>query len=139
MSPRFRAHQIVRLIEYASRELQITSLSKSIARAFEISHSAIACAALRGYEDPPGRGRHDELDADSEQELIAWIADKAVNNTVVNKTELLHECNKRFGKGITRGWVDSFVKRHAEELCETKSIPQENPRLEVPRAFLKQQ
>jgi hypothetical protein len=54
----------------------------------------------------------------------------------VNKTELLHECNERFGKKITRGWVDSFVKRHNEQLVETKSIPQENPRLEVPRAFL---
>jgi hypothetical protein len=32
--------------------------------------------------------------------------------------------------------VDSFVKRHAEHLFETESIPQENPRLEVPRIVL---
>jgi hypothetical protein len=37
---------------------------------------------------------------------------------------------------ITRGWVDSFITRHAYKLFETKSIPQENPRLEMPRIFL---
>jgi hypothetical protein len=50
--------------------------------------------------------------------------------------ELLHECNKRFGKSITRGWVDSFLTRHAEQLFETKSVPQKSPRLEVLRLFL---
>jgi hypothetical protein len=91
---------------------------------------------LRGYEDPPGRGRHFELEADSEQELIDWIVNKAVNNMAVNKTELLHECNERFGKKITRGWVKSFVKCPCESLFETERIPQEDPRLEVPRIFL---
>jgi hypothetical protein len=32
--------------------------------------------------------------------------------------------------------VDSFVKRHAGQGFETKSIPQENPRLEVSRVVL---
>jgi hypothetical protein len=30
-----------------------------------------------------------------------------------------------------------LITRHAHEIFETKSIPQENPRLEVPRVFLK--
>jgi hypothetical protein len=76
---------------------------QGLLRTFEISHSAIARAKLRGYDDPPRRGQPGELDAESEQGLIAWIVDKAVNNTAVNKTELLHECNERFRKTITRG------------------------------------
>jgi hypothetical protein len=136
MNARFRAHQIVRLLEFSSTELHVELSSRSVARAFGISHSAIARAKLRGYEDPPGRGRHYALETGVEQELIDWIANKAGNNTAVNKTELLHECNERFGKTITRGWVDSFIKRHPDQLFETKSIPQENPRLEVPRVFL---
>jgi hypothetical protein len=67
---------------------------------------------------------------------VDWITAKAANNGAVNRTELLHECNKRFGRSITRGWVDSFLTRHAKQLFETKSVPQENPRLEVPRVFL---
>jgi hypothetical protein len=53
-----------------------------------------------------------------------------------NRTELLHECNERFVRGITRGWVDSFLRLHADQLFETKRVPQENPRLDMPRAFL---
>jgi hypothetical protein len=93
-------------------------------------------AQLRGYDNPPARGRHHELAADAEQQLVDWITAKAANNVAVNRSELLHYCNKRFGKSITRGWVDSFLRRHAEQLFETKSVPQENPRFAVPRVFL---
>jgi hypothetical protein len=136
MNARFRAHQIVRLMEFASLKLHTKLSISSVARAFEVSHSAVSRANFRGYQDPPGRGRHHELDPDAEQQMIDWIAKKAANHTAVNRTELLHECIERFGKSITRGWIDSFVTRHSEQLFETKSVPQENPRLEVPRAFL---
>jgi hypothetical protein len=56
MSVRFRAHQIVRLLEFSSTELSITLLSRSIARAFEINHSKVARAKFRGYEDRRGAG-----------------------------------------------------------------------------------
>jgi hypothetical protein len=67
---------------------------------------------------------------------VDWIAAKAANNVAVHRTELLHKCNERFGKSITRGWVGSFLTRHAEQLFETKTVLQENPRPEVPRVFL---
>jgi hypothetical protein len=96
----------------------------------------VARAELRGYDDPPALGRHRELSADCEQDLVEWLANKAANHRTVNWTELLHECTERFEKSIKRGWVDPFITRHAHELFEVKSIPQENPRLEVPRVFL---
>jgi hypothetical protein len=37
---------------------------------------------------------------------------------------------------MIREWVDPFLRRHADRLFEAKSVPQENPRLDVPRAFL---
>jgi hypothetical protein len=89
-----------------------------------------------GVTKIPGCGRHRALDPDSERDLIAWITQKAANNTAVNKTELLHQVTTRFGAHITRGWVDSFIEHHSEELYQTKSIPQENPRLEMPRVSL---
>jgi hypothetical protein len=58
------------------------------------------------------------------------------NNLAVNRAEILHECNERFGESITKGWVDSFRTRHAKQLFETKRALQENPRLELPRVFL---
>jgi hypothetical protein len=135
MNARFRAHQIVRLTEFASTELQITLSPRTVARAFEIAHLAVKRTQLRGYDDLPARGRHHELVVGAEQQLVDWITARAANNVAVNGTEFVHECNERFGKRIKRGWVDSFLTRHAEQLFETKSIPQENPRFEVPRVF----
>jgi hypothetical protein len=53
-----------------------------------------------------------------------------------NRTDILHDCASKFGKVITRGWVDSFLIRHKDELAETISEPQEDARLQVPREFL---
>jgi hypothetical protein len=39
---------------------------------------------------------------------------------------------------VTRGCVGSFISRHCAELIEKKSLPQEEPRLQVPRVFLDQ-
>jgi hypothetical protein len=136
MTTRFRAHQIVRLIEFASIKFHIDLATRVLARTFDISHSALTHAKLHGYEDTSGRGRDHEHAIESEQALVDWLTSKAANHMAMNKTELLHECNERFERSITQRWVDSFLRRHADQLFETKSIPQKNPRLDVPRAFL---
>jgi hypothetical protein len=136
MNARYREHQIVRLFEFASTQLHIEPSVRPVARAFEVNHTVLVRAELRSYDDPPARGRHREPSADCEPELIVWLANRAENQKAVNRTELLHECTEPFGKGITRGWIDSFITGHAHQLFETKSIPQENTRLEVPRVFL---
>jgi hypothetical protein len=97
MNARYRAYQIVRLFEFALTRLHIELSARAAAWAFEINHTVVARAELRGYDDPPVRGRHYELSADYEQELVEWLADKAANHRAVNRTELLHECTERFG------------------------------------------
>jgi hypothetical protein len=73
MTTRFRAHQIIRLIEFASTEFYIDLATRPLARAFDISHSAVTHAKLRGYEHRPGRGRHYEHAIESEQALVDWL------------------------------------------------------------------
>jgi hypothetical protein len=124
------------LMEFSSTELHLNLSIWSVARTFNIAHCAVKRALLRGYEDPPWRGRHRELSPEGEHMLMEWIAKKAHDNTVVTRTELLSYCIATFGTAVTRGWVDSFLSRHVAELFETKSSPQENERLEVPRGFL---
>jgi hypothetical protein len=70
MNTRYRAHQIVRLMEFLSTALQIKLLIRSVTRAFNIDHSAVKRVILRGYEDPAGRERHRELSAEIEQALV---------------------------------------------------------------------
>jgi hypothetical protein len=66
MTTRFRAHQIVCLIEFASTKFDMDLVTRALARAFDISQSAVTWAKLRGYEDLPGRGRYHELAIESE-------------------------------------------------------------------------
>jgi hypothetical protein len=70
MNARDRAHQIVRLFEFASTQLHIELSARAVARTFEVSHTVMARAELRGYDDPPARGHHRELSADCEQDLV---------------------------------------------------------------------
>jgi hypothetical protein len=55
--------------------------------------------------------------------------------TVRNGREHL---SSRYKFVATRGWVNSFLGRHAERLWKAKSAPQESQRLEVPRYFLEE-
>jgi UDP-2,3-diacylglucosamine pyrophosphatase LpxH len=136
MNARYRAHQIVCLFEFASTQLRIELSARAVARAFEVSHTVVARAELRSYDDPLARGRPRELSAECEQKLVEWLANKAANHRAVNRTELLHGYSERFGKSMTRTRIDSFITGHTHELFETKSIPQEYPRLKVPLVFL---
>jgi hypothetical protein len=127
---------MVRLMEFSSTELHLNFSIRLVTRAFNIAHWAVKRALLRGYEDPPGRGRYRELSPEDEHALVEWIAKNAHHNAVVTRTESLNYCIATFGTAVTRAWVDSFLFRHAAELFETKSSPQENQRLEVPRVVL---
>jgi hypothetical protein len=136
VSARYRAYQMVRLMEFSSTELHLNLSIRSVARAFNITHYAVMRTPRRGYEDPPGCDRHQEISPEDKHVLVEWIAKKAYNNTAGTWTELRNYCIATFGTAITRGWVDSFLSRHAAELFEMKNFAQENQRLEVPRVFL---
>jgi hypothetical protein len=42
----------------------------------------------------------------------------------------------RFGKVFTYQWVNGFLNRHTEAIAYATIRPQEDPRLQVPRAYL---
>jgi hypothetical protein len=92
VNARYRAHQMVPLMEFSSTELHFNFFIRSVARAFNIAHCAVKRALLRGSEDPPGRRRHRELSPENEHALVEWIAKKVHNNTAVTRTitELLY-------------------------------------------------
>jgi len=136
MSAQLRQHQIVRLMEFGHETFNRALEKRDVARAFHVNPEVVRRALKRGYSIPSARGRHPQLSDDIESELLIWIQQKAENKKAVNRTELLHHCNERYEQSITRGWVDSFVTRHRDQLFETVSLPQENPRLEVPRRLL---
>jgi transposase len=86
---------------------------------------------------PPGeRGKHPALDADREQQILDWIQQKAEQSTPNRKTEIKDYCITQFKVSITRGWMNSFVRRNSDQIFKTKNTSQEQQRLRVPRMFL---
>jgi hypothetical protein len=58
-------------------------------------------------------------------------------STPVSKKEITdYYYTSQFKHSITRGWVGSLILRHADEIIQTKSVSQEQQRLQVPRLFL---
>jgi hypothetical protein len=76
------------------------------------------------------------LDAEIEGEIVLWIEENASKSTVVTPRDVLAYVTTHYNLPVTRGWVNSFLLRNSERFCQRKSVPQETPRLEVPRRFL---
>jgi hypothetical protein len=89
-----------------------------------------------GLEPSKPCDRHPALADDAEADILAWIQHQAEKFQPSTRTDILHYCVSKFGKSITRGWVDSFLIRHDSDVTETMSNHQDNPRLQVPRKFL---
>jgi hypothetical protein len=55
---------------------------------------------------------------------------------ISEQKEIKDYCTSQFQASVTRGWVNSFILRHPDEIIQTKSVPQEWHLLQVSRMFL---
>jgi hypothetical protein len=87
-------------------------------------------------ESPGQRGKHPDLDQHREQQILDWIQQNGEKNTSVSKKEIKDYCTSQFKASITRGWVNSFILHHPDEIIQTKIVRQEQHRLQVSQVFL---
>jgi hypothetical protein len=132
----FRCQQIVYVRDIAEREHNISISINGLVRAFDSPRSSVQWALAHGLKPPGERGKHPALDADHEQQIVDWVQQKAEKITPVGKTKIKDYCTTQLKGPITRGWVNSFVLRHSDGIFKTKSTPQEQQRLQVPRMLL---
>jgi hypothetical protein len=132
----FRCQQIVIVRDIAERERNILISINALARALDCPRSPVQSALARGLEPPGERGKHLALDADHERQILDWIQQKAEQRAPVGKTEIKNYCTTQLKVPVTRGWVNSLVRCHSDQVFKTKSTPQEQQRLQVPRMFL---
>jgi hypothetical protein len=132
----FRCQQISYVHDIAESQHGISISTNALAKAFDCPRSRVKSALAHGLEPPGHRGKHNALDPDREQQILDWIKQNAETNTPVTKKEIKDYCVSKFQIPITRGWVNSFVLRNSDDIIATKSVPQEERRLHVPRVFL---
>jgi hypothetical protein len=127
---------MIHVRDIAEREHNIPISINVLARTFDCPRSSVQSTLAHGLEQPGERGKHPALDADREQQILDWIQQKAEQSTSIGKTEIKDYCTTQLKVLITRGWVNSFVLPHSDQIFKTKSTPQEQQRLQVPRIFL---
>jgi transposase len=132
----FRCQQLFYVRDIAEREHKIPISINPLVRAFDCSRSSVQSALADGLKPPGERRKHLALDADREQQILDWIQQKAEQSTPVGKTEIKDYCTTQLKVSITRSWVNSFVRRHSDQIFKTKSTPHEQQRLQVPRILL---
>lgn len=132
----FRSHQIFYVSRFSLAQRNIELSIGQLERGFNCARTTVRRALKNELEPPKLRGRHDAISDDSENKILAWLRQQAEKSQPATRTDILHYCVTNFGRSITRGWVDSFLGRHLDDLKEATSHPQENPRLQIPREFL---
>jgi hypothetical protein len=132
----FRFQQIFYVRDIAEREHNIPISINALVRAFDCPRRSVQSALAHGLEPPEERGTYPALDADREQQILDWIRQKAEQSTPLGKTEIKDDCTAQLKVLITRGWVNSFVGRHSDQILNRKSTPQEQQHLQGPRMFL---
>jgi hypothetical protein len=68
--------------------------------------------------------------------MLDWIQQNAEEDTSVTRGEIMDYYMSQFRIKSTRGWVNSFVLRHSDEVIQPKSVEQEGQRSQVPGGFL---
>jgi hypothetical protein len=91
-----------------------------------------------GLNPPTSRTRHLAVDAASHANILTWIKKHAKKNTPVTYTDIKNYYGKVSKFGVSWGWVDSFISRHAAELTEKRNSSQEERHLQVPLIFLEE-
>jgi hypothetical protein len=93
-------------------------------------------AALAQWLNKPGqRGKHITLNQDREQQILDRIQQNPAQDTPVTREEIMDYCTAQFKIEFTQGCVNSFGLQYSHDIIPTKSAPQEQQRMKVPRAF----
>jgi hypothetical protein len=132
----FRSHQIYFIYDFAQRKGDQELLVNQLSRKFGCCPVRVKAALANELEEPKVRGHHFAVDEDSEGKMLKWIEVQIKKRNLITCIDLRHHCETKYSRSVGRGRVDSFILRHRNNLADTKSTPQEDPRLEVIRILL---
>jgi hypothetical protein len=134
----FRSHQLCFLRDSARGVIHHPVSARDLATRFTINERTVYRTLRQGLQQPGPLGRHNALDEESEQALIAVLLKAFRATAPMNTKQRLHIVQERYWKTVTRGWVNAFIGRHLDAFQTYQSIPEEVTRLGVPRSQLEE-
>jgi hypothetical protein len=75
------------------------------------------------------------ISSEQEDAIVAFIETRYHQGNFTTRRDVLNFVESEFGKSVTYRWVHSFLVRNKSRVCHAIVSPQEQMRLQVPRAF----
>jgi hypothetical protein len=134
----FRSRQLC-LLRDSVREVTNHPVSaRDLAKLFKMNKRTVCRTLRQSLQQPGPLGRHNALDDESEQELVAMLLEAFRAAAPMNEKQLLHIVQERYRKTATRSGVNAFIGRHLDALHTCRSIPQGDTRLAIRRSQLEE-
>jgi hypothetical protein len=118
-------HEFIRL------ELDFEISISRLKRVFNCSRAAVRRSLKNALEPPKPCGRQTALADDAEADILDRIYPEAEKSQPSMSKDILDSRPNKFGKSITRGWVDLFPIRQDCDSGKTVSNLQENRHSEI--------
>jgi hypothetical protein len=94
-------------------------------------------SALEDGLDPSGnQGKHTGPEQDRQYQILDSINQNAQGRTPLTSKETKDYRTSQFQVPITRGWINSFILHHRDEIIRVTGSLQEEHRLQVSRVSL---
>jgi hypothetical protein len=131
-----RNSQIVFLCEFGETDTTVPLSTDDIAKIFDIHPENVRQIRHRARMKQRNAHRPLTLDLEQESDVIGFIHEQFASQHYVTQRELLNYVEEKFAKILTSGWMQRFLDRHKSDVSRAIVNPQEQVRMEVPRASL---
>jgi hypothetical protein len=131
-----RNAQLVFLRDFCRDNCGITANNAFLSVAFGISPGNVAKILCKARKQPRPPGRPLSLSEEEEAAVITYIRETSRARNFVTRAAVLRFVEETTRKTLTYSWIQAFVSRHEGEIALRVAKPQENPRLQTPRAYL---
>ena len=134
----YKNHQLCYLHEYMLKTQTVKLTNNQLAFVFSMNRRTVTKSINQGPQDPKPKGRHLALDENTENIILEKIINISNQGDSMTQNEILKYIRNKFKKNVTKGWLNQFYLRHRDKIKKTRSFPQEDLRITVPREYLKE-
>ena len=137
-SLQYRNHQLCFLHKYASELNEFKLTYDQLAFIFGMCRITVSRSIANGPQNPKPLGRHMALEGDKEEIIVNQIIQMSNEGKSMTQRQILSFVKERFNLSLTKGWVNQFFLRNRDKIKKCRSLPQEDSRLLIPRAHLRE-
>lgn len=134
----YKNHQLCYLNEFLKKFDDVKLSYNQLAFIFDMNRRTVAKSIAKGPQNPKPKGRHLAFDENTENQILDEIIRRSNIGQSITQGEILTYIKENHDKSVMKGWLNQFYLRHRDKIKKARSFPQEDLRMSVPRAYLKQ-